>query len=222
MKAEYSEEDLLPLSGIQHFQFCRRQWALIYIENLWQENLLTAEGKLLHQRVDDPLFTETRRGTLTSRAMPVSSYRLGLYGICDIVEFISAADGVQLPGRSGFCQPRPVEYKHGHPKRDPCDEVQVCAQALCLEEMLSVQIPNGFLYYGETRHREEVVFTDNLRNLVKDIAEEMHTYLAKGYTPKAKPSRACRSCSLADLCLPELQEGRMDASVYIRKHLAED
>src|SRR6266545_203257 len=174
MKSEYTSEELLALSGIQHFTFCRRQWALIHVERLWQENALTAEGRLLHQRTDDPFDTEVRGGLVTARAMPVASYRLGLYGVCDVVEFTPSADGVNLHGRSGTYLPRPVEYKRGKEKEDECDESQLCAQALCLEEMFPVAIPTGYLFYGETRRRVEVALTAELRGLVERMAGEMH------------------------------------------------
>jgi CRISPR-associated exonuclease Cas4 len=218
-KPEYTPDDLLPLSGIQHFVFCRRQWALIYVEQQWKENVLTMEGKLLHQRADDPFFTETRNGVITARSVPIASYRLGLSGVCDVVEFIASPEGVKLPGRDGLYQPAPVEYKRGHEKRDPCDEAQLCAQAMCLEEMLAVSIPAGWLYYGETRHRVEVELTTELRGLVRDMSEEMHAYFTRGYTPRVKTSKACRSCSLADICLPVLQEKVMPASKYIQQQI---
>ncbi len=213
---EYTPDELLPLSGIQHFLFCRRQWALIHVEQQWQENVLTIEGKLLHKRVDDPFFTETRNGVITARALPIASYRLGFSGKCDVVEFSESSDGVKLPGREGLYLPAPVEYKRGKPKRDPVDEAQLCAQALCLEEMLSVNIPQGWLFYGETRHREQVPFTPELRGLVKNMADEMHAYFQRGYTPRVKTHKGCKSCSLADLCLPALQENAIAASKYIQ------
>jgi len=219
MKSEYQPDDLLPLSGIQHFVFCRRQWALIHIERQWQENALTVEGKLLHKRADDPFFSETRKGVITARSVPIASYRLGLAGVCDVVEFTASPDGVQLPGRDGLYSPAPVEYKRGHEKRDPCDEAQLCAQAICLEEMLSTAIPFGYLYYGETRHRVEVELTAELREFVCEMSDEMHAYFQRGYTPRVKPSKACRSCSLADICLPELQENVIPASKYIRQQI---
>jgi CRISPR-associated exonuclease Cas4 len=219
MKSEYTPDELLPLSGIQHFLFCRRQWALIHIEQQWQENVLTAEGRLMHQRADDPFFTETRKGVITARSVPVASYRLGLSGVCDVVEFTESPEGVKLPGHDGLYLPAPVEYKRGKEKRDPCDEAQLCAQAICLEEMLSVTIPLGHLFYGETRHRVEVELTAELRELVRDMSEEMHAYFARGYTPRVKTSKACRSCSLADVCLPVLQEKVIAASKYIRDQI---
>ena len=219
MKSEYTPDDLLPLSGIQHFLFGRRQWALIHIEQQWKENALTAEGRIMHQRADDPFFTETRNGVITARSVPIASYRLGLSGICDVVEFTASPEGVKLPGRDGLYLAAPVEYKRGHEKRDPCDEAQLCAQAVCLEEMLSVTIPRGYLYYGETRHRVEVELTAELRGLVREMSEEMHAYFSRGYTPRVKTSKACRSCSLADVCLPNLQEKVMPASKYIKQQI---
>jgi len=219
MKREYTSEELLPLSGIQHFLFCRRQWALIHIENQWRDNVLTVEGKLLHERVDDPYFTEVRGDLIIARSVPVASYRLGLSGICDLVEFRLSEDGVKLPGRDGLYVPAPVEYKRGKPKRDPIDEGQLCAQAMCLEEMLAVDIPQGFLYYGQTRHRENVELSSSLRKLVADACAEMHSYFSRGHTPSVRITKACRSCSLADVCLPLLQKHKMTASRYIEEYI---
>ncbi len=221
-KSEYSAEELLPLSGIQHFLFCRRQWALIHVERQWQENARTAEGRLLHKRTDDPFFTELRNGVVTARAVPISSYRLGLAGVCDVIEFTRADGGIHLPGREGLYLPAPVEYKRGQPKTEPYDQAQLCAQAVCLEEMLSVDVPLGFLYYGEIRHRVEIALTDDLRALVASMSAEMHAYFARGYTPRVKTSKACRACSLADLCLPDLQEKRLAASAYIRQEIEKE
>ena len=219
MKSEYTSDELLPLSGIQHFVFCRRQWALIHVERQWQENVLTVEGKLLHKRVDEPFFTEKQSGTITARSVPVASYRLGLAGICDVVEFTESPQGVRLPGREGLFLAAPVEYKRGHEKQDACDEAQLCAQAICLEEMLSVSIPAGYLYYGETRHRVEVELNNALRKLVQEMSNEMHAYFSRGYTPRVRTSKACRSCSLADICLPVLQDKTIPASEYIRQQI---
>lgn len=219
MKSEYTSEELLPLSGIQHFCFCRRQWALIHVERQWQDNVLTVEGKQLHERADDPFFHEVRQGVVSSRSVPVASYRLGLIGQCDVVEFTPADEGVTLQGRKGFYLPAPVEYKRGHPKKDRSDEAQLCAQALCLEEMLSVKIALGYLYYGEIRRRVAVDFTEELREFVKKMAEEMHQYDSRGYTPQVRPSTACRSCSLEDVCLPTLQGRTLSASKYIETQL---
>lgn len=222
MKSEYTVDELLPLSGIQHFYFCRRQWALIHVERQWQENSLTAEGRAMHKNADDPFFSEMREGKIIARSMPVSSYSLGLSGICDVVEFIPSPQGVQLPHHPEKYLPVPIEYKHGKEKRDACDEVQLCAQAICLEEMLSVDIPIGYFFYGEIRHRVEVIFTAELRDLVKHVSQEMHQYFERGYTPQVKPSKACLSCSLQDICLPTLQKKTISASKYIRMQIDGD
>jgi CRISPR-associated exonuclease Cas4 len=222
MKSEYSVDELLPLSGIQHFYFCRRQWALIHIERQWQENRLTAEGRAMHDRADDPFFSEMREGKIIARAMPIASYRLGLTGVCDVVEFVPSSDGICLQNRRGTYRPIPVEYKRGKEKKDACDEVQLCAQAICLEEMLSIDIPQGYFFYGEVRRRVEVLFTEELRVLVQKISGEMHQYFERGYTPQVKPSKACQSCSLQDICLPTLQKNTIPASKYIKMQIDED
>jgi CRISPR-associated exonuclease Cas4 len=219
MTAEYTADELLPLSGLQHFLFCRRQWALIHVERQWQENALTAEGRIMHKRVDDPFFSETRKGVIIARAVPVASYQLGLSGVCDVVEFTEAAEGVRLPGREGLFQPAPVEYKRGKPKLEPSDEAQLCAQAICLEAMLAITIPTGYLYYGQTRHRVAIALTDGLREVVHKAVQEMHAYFKRGYTPRVKPFKGCRSCSLADVCLPALEEKPIPASKYIRQQI---
>jgi CRISPR-associated exonuclease Cas4 len=219
MTAEYTADELLPLSGLQHFLFCRRQWALIHVERQWQENVLTAEGRIMHKRVDDPFFTEARKGVIVARAVPVASHQLGLSGVCDVVEFTETAEGVRLPGREGCFQPAPVEYKRGKPKLEASDEAQLCAQAMCLEEMLAATIPTGYLYYGQTRHRHAVSLTPALRELVRQATQEMHAYFKRGYTPRVKPFKGCRSCSLADICLPTLQEKVLPASKYIQQQI---
>lgn len=219
MTTEYSPEDLLPLSGIQHFLFCRRQWALIHVERQWQENALTAEGRILHRRADDPFFTEKRKGIVVARSVPVASTSLGLSGVCDVVEFTQSPQGVRLPGCEGTFLPAPVEYKRGKQKQEPSDEAQLCAQAICLEDMLTVSIPRGYLYYGQTRRRVPVELSSALRELVHKAAQEMHAYFQRGYTPKVKPFKGCRSCSLADICLPALQDQQTPASAYIRKQI---
>lgn len=212
---EFRPEDLLALSGIQHFVFCRRQWALMYVEQSWADNHLTVEGHQMHERVDDPFFSELRDGVVYTRSVPVASYRLGLYGVCDLIEFEPASSGTRLKGRSGTWLPTPVEYKHGSRKEHFADEAQLCAQAMCLEEMLSVHIPMASLYYGKIRRRMDVELTSELRNLVLDSAAEMHKYLSRGYTPRVKPGKHCRSCSLVDLCLPDLQGRNPSAQTYI-------
>ena len=200
----YREEDYLQLSGIQHFAFCPRQWALIHLENLWQENLQTAQGQLLHQRCHDAGQDESRGDLLILRDLRISSPSLGLSGACDVVEFHRDPKGVSLQGRDGLWMPYPVEYKRGKPKPHQADELQLCAQAICLEEMLCCSIPEGALFYGEPRRRQTVTLDESLRQTVKEMAEQMHQYAQRGYTPKVKPKKGCSACSLKDLCLPVL------------------
>ena len=198
------EEDWLLLSGLQHFAFCRRQWALIHIENQWAENFRTVDGHLMHERVHDQEFRESRGDRLTVRGLAIHSAQLGISGQCDAVEFQRDPDGISLRDREGLWQPYPVEYKRGKPKEDNADELQLCAQAMCLEEMLCCTVPEGALYYGEPRRRTVVQFTPELRQQVRDSLTEMHQLYQRRYTPKVKPSKACSACSLKDLCLPKL------------------
>ena len=216
----YREEELLPLSGLQHFAFCRRQWALIHLERQWQENLRTVEGDLLHRRAHDGAQRERRGDTLTLRGLPVVSYTLGLSGQCDVVEFRADSSGVSLQGEEGLWRPFPVEYKRGRPKAHQADELQLCAQAMCLEEMLCCAVPAGALFYGASRRRTAVDFTPELRQSVRDAAGEMHQYFRRGYTPRARPTKACAACSLKDLCLPQLTR-RSAVPDYLRQAMEE-
>ena len=218
--AHYSDPDLLPLSGLQHFAFCRRQWALIHIENQWQENLRTVEGHLLHRRAHDEAARERRGNTLILRGLPIVSHTLGLSGQCDVVEFHLTPEGVPLRGEEGRWLPFPVEYKRGRPKEHRADELQLCAQAMCLEEMLCCAVPVGALFYGEPRRRTAVEFSPELRQMVRDFSEEMHQYARRGHTPKAKPTKSCNACSLKDLCLPQLVR-RGGVSAYFKQAMEE-
>ena len=213
------QQDLL-ISGIQHFCFCRRQWALIHIEAQWQENVLTAEGRQQHARVHDAGIEDFRNGILTLRGLPIRSNRLQISGVCDAVEFIPVENGITLHNRKGCWQPKPVEYKHGSSKVSDCDRLQLTAQVLCLEEMLCCTIAEADLYYVETRHREHVYIDGVLRNKAEAMLEEMRGYYERGYTPKVKPSKACANCSLKDICLPEILKKR-PVSEYIKKHAEE-
>lgn len=200
----YSEDDYLQLSGIQHFSFCRRQWALIHLEQQWAENLRTVEGDILHERAHDESLAEKRGDILTVRGLRIQSPSLGVSGSCDVVEFLRDENGTELAGREGRWRPYPVEYKRGVSKETDADRLQLCCQALCLEEMLCCEIPEGALFYGETRRRERVALTDELRSEVRAMLAEMHEYQKRGYTPKVKPGPHCRACSLNELCLPKL------------------
>lgn len=213
-------DDYLLMSGIQHFCFCRRQWALIYLEQQWAENQRTAEGRLEHSRCHDDSKTEHRGELLITRGMRVVSHRLKLTGACDVVEFRSVPDGIPLQNQPGRWQPMPIEYKHGHPKENDADRLQLCAQAMALEEMLVCSISQGALFYEETRRRELVPLTDDLRQKTRQMADEMQQYFARGYTPKVKPGKHCNACSLKELCLPVLCR-KADPKEYLRLHIDE-
>lgn len=200
----YKEDDFLQLSGLQHFAFCRRQWALIHIEQQWAENLLTVQGNILHEKAHNHDSRELRGDLLITRGMQIHSSTLGISGACDVVEFCRTEKGIPMPGQDGLWQPYPVEYKRGSPKVTDADRLQLCAQGMCLEEMLCCDIPEGALFYGETRRREVVPLTDDLRNLVYESVKEMHTLYRRKYTPKVKPSKSCNACSLREICLPKL------------------
>ncbi len=217
---EYNEEDFLLLSGIQHFSFCKRQWALIHIEQHWQENLRTIEGAILHEKTHDSTIKEKRGDLIISRGMRIFSRTLGTTGTCDVVELHKASDGVNIFGRDGTYKPVPVEYKRGKPKENEADALQLCAQAMCLEEMLLCEIPEAFLFYGETKRRLKVALDDCLRGHVKTIFKQMHELYDRRCTPKVKISKACKACSLAEICMPKLCKNP-SVKGYIKKNLLE-
>lgn len=219
--ARYTDDELLSLSGIQHFCFCRRQWALIHVEQQWLDNLRTQEGHFVHERVDDPFFNESRGDVVVSRAFPLVSYTLGLTGIADVIEFIRSDAGIPVPDRDGRWLIRPVEYKRGKPKIDERDEVQLAAQVMCLEEMFGVHIDAADFYYNEIRRREHVAITDELRNRVRSLAGEMHTIFRNGITPEAETGKHCSLCSLADICVPKLTKKKNPVRNYLGKHIRE-
>lgn len=216
---EYKEDDFLLLSGIQHFIFCKRQWALIHIEQQWQENLRTIEGEILHEKTHDNTIKEKRGDLIVTRGMAVFSRQLGVTGACDVVELHKAADGVNIFGRDGTYKPIPVEYKRGKPKEDESDVLQLCAQAMCLEEMLLCEIPEAFLFYGETKHRLKIILDDDLRGHVKAIFKEMHEIYDRRHTPKVKPAKSCKACSLTEICMPKLCKNP-SVSNYIKKNVS--
>jgi CRISPR-associated exonuclease Cas4 len=204
----YEEEDFLNLSGIQHFEFCRRQWALIHIEQQWADNLRTVEGELFHAKAHDGSIAEKRGDLITSRGMAVYSKILGINGVCDIVEFQREESGIELFGRKGKYKVYPVEYKRGEPKQNDIDILQLVAQVICLEEMLCCSIDTGYLYYGETRHRIQITINNILREKVVSIIHEMHEMYRMRYTPKVKMSKSCNACSLKDICIPKLGKNK--------------
>lgn len=216
----YSEEEFLQLSGLQHFKFCRRQWALIHIEQQWAENFRTVDGALMHENAHDSDFRESRGDLLITRGISVFSPTLGISGQCDVLEYHRGSAGIPIRGKEGLWQPYPVEYKRGSPREDTGDTLQLCGQAMCLEEMLCCDIPEGALYYGEIRRRVPVLFTEELRCQVRELLAQMHDLYRRGYTPKVKPSRSCSACSLKELCLPKLMKSRSVAA-YLRDAMEE-
>jgi len=224
----YDEDDLLPISALQHLVFCERQCALIHIEHLWAENRFTVLGSEMHRRTHDGP-DEQRAGVRICRGLPLRSLRLGLTGIADVVEF-PVQTTADLPDPLDWLEeewaadnepaladadsatptaPFPVEYKRGKPKLDQSDEVQLCAQALCLEEMLNTAVPAGALYYGKPRRRHPVEFTLDLRQETERLAARLHELIRSGRTPPAEYAAGkCRACSLVDLCLPQSTGGR--------------
>ena len=218
---EYNESDYLMISGIQHFSFCKRQWALIHVEQQWEENVHTVIGELMHKKAHDPYLTEKRKDTIIVRALPVVSKEMGITGECDVVEFRRCEDGVRLHGHRGLYSIYPVEYKKGKPKTDEKDQLQLAAQAMCLEEMFSTKIKEGALFYGETKRREIIHITDELRIEVRDMFQEMHHYFSRHYTPKVKTSKSCSSCSLKEICLPKLSK-TVSVGTYMKRMLQKE
>lgn len=216
----YDEDDYLMISGLQHFAYCRRQWALIHIEQQWAENERTIDGQLFHKKAHDAGSTEKRGDLIITRGLHIKSATLGVSGICDVVEFHRSDQGITLFSFEGRWQPYPVEYKKGEPKENNADAIQLCAQAMCLEEMLLCDIPGGSLFYGQNRRRTYVEFTEELRGQVKSMLTEMHELWKKGYTPKVKPKKGCNACSLKEICVPKLSKSKQVAS-YIEASLME-
>lgn len=197
----YSEDELIPISALQHYLFCPRQCALIHLDQVWTENVFTAEGRLLHERADSG--KSVSRGEIkTVTGLLLSSRELGLSGKADVVEFHRKGE---------LWRPFPVEYKRGRPKKHGADKVQLCAQALCLEEMLGLSVPEGALFYGATRRRQSINFDDSLRNLTIQTARDVHDLLQAGRLPAPRQGETCAACSLAGACLPCLNRGRAAA-----------
>ncbi|MBD5555355.1 MAG: CRISPR-associated protein Cas4 [Roseburia sp.] len=208
------------LSGIQHFAFCRRQWALIHIEQQWAENYQTVDGELMHKKAHDGFSYEKRKDTVITRGMPIYSRTMGVSGVCDIVELKRDDAGVPIRQFDGKFRIMPVEYKRGKPKENDADILQLAAQVLCLEEMMNCHIVKGALYYGQTKRRMEVEITDEYREKVSAAFAEMHQYYEKGFTPRVKKTKACQACSLKEICLPELDKSG-SAGSYIDRYIRE-
>lgn len=209
----HPESDLLPISALQHLVYCPRQCGLIHLERVWDENVQTAEGRVNHAHVHDG--GRVSRGAMrTECGLALRSLELGLFGQADVVEF---------HGKGEKTLPFPVEHKHGRPKSHDADRVQLCAQALCLEEMLGVRVPSGAIFYATPRRREEIVFDERLRALTSDTARTLHEMIANGRTPEAKYSRQkCGRCSLRMQCQPEPAGRRAPVAAYLQRMLADE
>lgn len=205
------KDAVIPISALQHQLFCPRQCALIHLEQQWLEDGATAEGRILHERVDDG-GADRRRGVRTVRGIAIRSLTLGVTG---------KADAVELRGQPPDISPFPIEYKRGGPKSHRADEVQLCAQAICLEEMFRRPVPEGALFYGQTRRRTSVVFDDALRALTAETAAAVRTMLASGRTPPPVPMPACMRCSLEPLCWPKAIAGRHSVEPWLERQLAD-
>jgi len=231
----YTEEDFLPLSAIQHLIFCERQCALIHLERIWADNTLTLEGRHLHKRVDEEAPRRELRGDLVIlRGLPLHSYQLGLVGRADVVELHRYDENMDqgenspelgltavfdnLPGRWAVV---PVDYKRGKPKQEPSDRSQICAQALCLEEMLGVRIVHGYLYYGSQHKREEVHFTEDLRCLTMNAAKRLHELTDGGRTPICEEQPKCKNCSILEFCIPQVFVPEKKSTKYVEKCLSD-
>ncbi len=220
----YSDDDMLMLSGIQHYRFCPRQWALIHIEQQWEDNRLTIEGQFQHRRVDDPFYRQKCGNYISLRSVNIASHYLGLYGVTDVVELHPTDDttnSIRHPKYAGLWLPYPIEYKHGRPKRDEVDEVQLTAQAMCLEEQYGITILKGAFFYAEIRQRVEVTFDDRLRTIVRYCAEKMHELFASRQLPPITSGKYCEKCSLKDICMPQTAMCS-NVSHYLKKHLYEE
>ncbi len=223
----FTEDELLPLSALQHLVFCERQCGLLLLDQLWRDNPLTLEGSRLHQRVHEAApRREVRGNLLITRGLPLQSLTLGVVGVADVVEFHRVAaptrggkpsrtSAIQLPGATGWWRPFPVEYKRGKPKRDYCDEVQLCAQAICIEEMLQVEMMEGALFYGSKQHRHEVRFTAWLREQTRGAARRLHELFLGGSVPRLERQPKCRRCSLVDICRPDATAPQRSVARYL-------
>ena len=217
----YADDEFLPLSGVQHYAFCPRQWGLICLEQEWADNNLTVQGDLFHLRAHDGGARERRGDIITVRALGVRSRELGLNGVCDVVEFHKGDQGHTLVGVDGLWRPIPIEYKRGKSKDHDADRLQLCAQAMCLEEMLACSVDEGFLYYGKTRSREHVSMNGAYRDKVREVAKSMHEMARRQYVPKVRKRAICSSCSIYNACLPGVT-GMRGVEEYVSARIEEE
>lgn len=219
--SQYCDDDMLMLSGIQHFVFCPRQWALIDIEQSWEDNYYSTQGTLLHKNVDNPEYRAKNNDSIMLRHVSLVSRTLGLYGFSDVVELVPTSDeknSISCKKYSGRFLPVPVEYKRGKPKQDLCDIMQLVCQVICLEQMHSIRLDKAALFYWETRHRYEIEVSDELRAHAYALSKQMHEIAKKGVLPKALRSPKCRNCSLVNICMPEIND-KTDVKEYLKHNL---
>jgi len=224
----FDEADLLPVSALQHLVFCERRCALVYVEGLWDENRFTATGGVFHEKSHEP-DTESRGDVRIARGLMLHSLRLGLSGKADVVEFHRVPEGtgdgkhegIKLAGVSGLWRPFPVEYKVGHLRHEEGYEVQLCAQALCLEEMLKTYVPQGALFYGKPRRRLDIEFTPALRSRTESMAAHLHELVRSGKTPPAHYEKKCEKCSLLNFCMPKTSHASHSAQRYLSQAISD-
>lgn len=217
----YHESDFIMLSALQHFTFCSRRCALVHTEQLWAENIMTAQGEILHERVHSE-EKEKRGDTVFVRGLQIYSAKLGITGQTDLVEFRKAdSKGVKLPGYDGLWKPFIVEYKRSKPKDTHAYMVQLTAQSMCLEEMFGVNITEGAVYYGMKKKRETVIFTDELKSETEKLCYKLHELLDSGKTPPAVYSKRCKNCSMIEFCMPKSCGGKKTVGEYLKKMLEE-
>lgn len=214
-----NREDYLMLSGIQHFCFCKRQWALIHIEQVWAENVLTYGGNKFHEKSHNPYIEEARGHYFISRNLPVYSDKLRIYGVSDVVEFLKNDEGIRIKEKKDLYIPYAVEYKYGKEKQSDIDIMQLVAQTMCLEEMFSIKINLGYIYYGRTRRRLEVDVTEELKNKVYKTVNEMYEYFEREEIPVVEYQKHCRSCSLFDICNPKIKSKENCVDMYMDKYV---
>lgn len=210
------EENLIQISGIQHFLYCKRQWALFYIENLWEDNHLTIDGDKVHEKVHNTNIKETRKNKIIERGTYISSEKYKLTGQCDVIEYHKDINGINITNKEDKWKIIPIEYKHGNGESVDIDKYQLIAQILCLEEMFQTNIEYGYLYYKAANKKIKIENTNEIKSAVIKIIEEINDYTRKQYTPKVKKSKKCNNCSLYEKCNPKIC-----SSKNVRKYLEE-
>jgi CRISPR-associated exonuclease Cas4 len=214
------ERERIPISAIKQYTYCRRRFALMYIDGEWGSNYKIVEGDILHTKVNDPFFNEKRGDRHISRSVPVFSDKLGIYGVADIVEFIRDDDGVKIGTKPDLWRINPVEYKNGKPEKSGADNYQLCAQALCMEEMFAAKIESGCIYYGRLRKRVDVRFTDELKEKTAIIINEIYNMLGSAKIPPRPEGQNCSLCSLVDICVPSIFDNKSKHRARIERLVA--